>query len=158
MNLLILRILTLLAENLGNKSIINKFVNLINKVNKFASYYSNPLQKITNKIEDIYQWLNPFTYLDLIKKGHKREIQQILSQLEKDNNIKNREQFKKENYLNTNWQPLNSSWLDSGMFNITNKLTLTGNLTILIYTKTAKTRSFMVPMFILVFQLKFENY
>ncbi|PQM29732.1 hypothetical protein [Spiroplasma poulsonii] len=145
MNLLILRILTLLAENLGNKSIINKFVNLINKVNKFASYYSNPLQKITNKIEDIYQWLNPFTYLDLIKKGHKREIQQILSQLEKDNNIKNREQFKKENYLNTNWQPLNSSWLDSGMFNITNKLTLTGNLTILIYTKTAKHPKFYGP-------------
>ncbi|PQM30176.1 hypothetical protein [Spiroplasma poulsonii] len=145
MNLLILRILTLLAENLGNKSIINKFVNLINKVNKFASYYSNPLQKITNKIEDIYQWLNPFTYLDLIKKGHKREIQQILSQLEKDNNIKNREQFKKENYLNTNWQPLNSSWLDSGVFNITNKLTLTGNLTILIYTKTAKHPKFYGP-------------
>ncbi|WP_338991285.1 hypothetical protein [Spiroplasma endosymbiont of Seladonia tumulorum] len=138
MNLIILRVLTLLTENLGNKLVINKFVNLINKVNKFASYYSNPLQKITNKIEDIYQWLNPFTYLDLIKRGHKKEIQQILSQLEKDNNIKNREQFKNENYLNTNWQPLNSGWLDSGMFNITNKLTLTGNLTILIYTKTAK--------------------
>ncbi|PWF97499.1 hypothetical protein SMH99_00480 [Spiroplasma poulsonii] len=74
MNLLILRILTLLAENLGNKSIINKFVNLINKVNKFASYYSNPLQKITNKIEDIYQWLNPFTYLDLIKKVIKEKF------------------------------------------------------------------------------------
>ncbi|WP_277948770.1 hypothetical protein [Spiroplasma poulsonii] len=44
------------------------------------------------------------------------------------------------------------------MFNITNKLTLTGNLTILIYTKTAKHPNFMVPMFILVFQLKFENY
>ncbi|PQM30065.1 hypothetical protein [Spiroplasma poulsonii] len=79
MNLLILRILTLLAENLGNKSIINKFVNLINKVNKFASYYSNPLQKITNKIEDIYQWLNPFTYLDLIKKVIKRNSTNIKS-------------------------------------------------------------------------------
>ncbi|WP_253301247.1 hypothetical protein [Spiroplasma endosymbiont of Phyllotreta cruciferae] len=54
MNLLILRVLTLLAENLGNEHIINKFVNLINKVSKFASYYANPLQKITNKIEDIY--------------------------------------------------------------------------------------------------------
>ncbi|WP_253301651.1 hypothetical protein [Spiroplasma endosymbiont of Phyllotreta cruciferae] len=63
----------------------------------------------------------------------------------KENNIKNREQFKKENYLNTNWQPLNSSWLDSGMFNITNKLTLTGNLTILIYTKTAKHPKFYGP-------------
>lgn len=145
MNLLILRVLTLLSENLGNNLVINKFVNLINKVNKFASYYSNPLQKITNKVEDIYQWLNPFTYLDLIKKGHKKEIQQILSQLEKDNNIKNREKFKNENYLNTNWQPLNSSWLDSGMFNITNKLTLTGNLTILIYTKTAKHPKFYGP-------------
>ncbi|WP_277948787.1 hypothetical protein [Spiroplasma poulsonii] len=30
------------------------------------------------------------------------------------------------------------------MFNITNKLTLTGNLTILIYTKQQNTRSFMV--------------
>lgn len=145
MNLLILRVLTLLAENLGNEHIINKFVNLINKVNKFASYYADPLQKITNKIEDIYKWLNPYTYLDLIKKGHKKEIQQILNQLEKDNNIKNREQFKNENYLNTNWQPLNSSWLDSGMFNITNKLTLTGNLTILIYTKTAKHPKFYGP-------------
>ncbi|UXX42181.1 hypothetical protein [Spiroplasma phage MaM-2019a] len=145
MNLLILRILTLLAENLGNKTVVNKFVNLINKVNKFASYYANPLQKITSKIEDIYKWLDPFTYLYLIKKGHKKEIQQILSQLEKDNNIKNREQFKNENYLNTNWQPLNSSWLNSGMFNITNKLTLTGNLTILIYTKTAKHPKFYGP-------------
>ncbi len=145
MNLLILRILTLLAENLGNKTVVNKFVNLINKVNKFASYYANPLQKITSKIEDIYKWLDPFTYLDLIKKGHKKEIQQILSQLEKDNNIQNREQFKNENYLNTNWQPLNSSWLDSGMFNITNKLTLTGNLNILIYTKTAKHPKFYGP-------------
>ncbi len=145
MNLLILRVLTLLAENLGNNAVINKFVNLINKVNKFASYYANPLQKITNKIEDIYQWLDPFTYLDLIKKGYQKEIQQTLSKLEKDNNIKNREQFKNENYLNTNWQPLNSSWLDSGMFNITNKLTLTGNLTILIYTKTAKHPKFYGP-------------
>ncbi|WP_338955249.1 hypothetical protein [Spiroplasma endosymbiont of Polydrusus cervinus] len=146
MNLLILRVLTLLAENLGNKLIINKFVNLINKVNKFASYYANPFQNITNKIEDVYKWLNPYTYVDLIKKGHKKEIQQILSQLEKDNNIKNREQFKNENYLNTNWQSLNSSWLDSGMFNITNKLTLlTGNLTILIYTKTAKNPKFYGP-------------
>ncbi len=145
MNLLILRVLTLLAENLGNNAVINKFVNLINKVNKFTSYYSNPLQKITSKIEDIYKWLDPFTYVDLIKKGHQKEIQQILSQLEKDNNIKNREQFKNENYLNTNWQPLNSSWLDSGMFNITNKLTLTGNLTILIYTKTAKNPKFYGP-------------
>ncbi|WP_338956171.1 hypothetical protein [Spiroplasma endosymbiont of Polydrusus cervinus] len=145
MNLLILRILTLLTENLGNKPLINKFVNLINKVNKFASYYANPFQNITNKIEDIYQWLNPYTYLNLIKKDHKKEIQQILNKLEKDNNIKNREQFKKENYLNTNWQPLNSSWLNSGMFNITNKLTLTGNLTILIYTKTAKHPKFYGP-------------
>ncbi len=145
MNLLILRALTLLAENLGNNAVINKFVNLINKVNKFVSYYANPLQKITNKIEDIYQWLDPFTYLDLIKKGYQKEIQQTLSKLEKDNNIKNREQFKNENYLNTNWQPLNSSWLDSGMFNITNKLTLTGNLTILIYTKTAKHPKFYGP-------------
>ncbi|WP_227991462.1 hypothetical protein, partial [Spiroplasma poulsonii] len=40
---------------------------------------------------------------------------------------------------------LNSSWLDSGMFNITNKLTLTGNLTILIYTKTAKHPKFYGP-------------
>jgi hypothetical protein len=55
MNLIILRVLTLLTENLGNKLVINKFVNLINKVNKFASYYSNPLQKITSKIEDIYK-------------------------------------------------------------------------------------------------------
>ncbi len=145
MNLLILRVLNLLAENLGNNAVINKFVNLINKVNKFTSYYSNPLQKITNKVEDIYKWLDPFTYVDLIKKGRQKEIQQILSQLEKDNNIKNREQFKNENYLNTNWQPLNSSWLDSGMFNITNKLTLTGNLTILIYTKTAKHPKFYGP-------------
>ncbi|WP_253301087.1 hypothetical protein [Spiroplasma endosymbiont of Phyllotreta cruciferae] len=145
MNLLILRVLTLLAENLGNNAVINKFVNLINKVNKFASYYANPLQKITNKIEDIYQWLDPFTYLDLIKKGYQKEIKQTLSKLEKDNNIKNREQFKNENYLNTNWQPLNGSWLDSGMFNITNKLTLTGNLTILIYTKTAKHPKFYGP-------------
>ncbi len=145
MNLLILRVLTLLAENLGNNAVINKFVNLINKVNKFASYYANPLQKITSKIEDIYKWLDPFTYLDLIKKGYQKEIQQTLSKLEKDNNIKNREQFKNENYLNTNWQPLNSSWLDSGMFNITNKLTLTGNLTILIYTKTAKNPKFYGP-------------
>jgi len=145
MNLIILRVLTLLTENLGNKLVINKFVNLINKVNKFASYYSNPLQKITSKIEDIYKWLDPFTYVDLIKKGYQKEIQQTLSKLEKDNNIKNREQFKNENYLNTNWQPLNSSWLDSGMFNITNKLTLTGNLTILIYTKTAKNPKFYGP-------------
>ncbi|MBW3057632.1 MAG: hypothetical protein CXB60_00085 [Spiroplasma poulsonii] len=145
MNLLILRFLTLLADNLGNNVVINKFVNLINKVNKFASYYANPLQKITSKIEDIYQWLNPFTYVDLIKKGYQKEIQQILNQLEKDNNIKNKKQFKNENYLNTNWQPLNSSWLDSGMFNITNKLTLTGNLTILIYTKTAKHPKFYGP-------------
>ncbi|MFX4057871.1 MAG: hypothetical protein EHV01_006150, partial [Spiroplasma sp. hy2] len=97
MNLLILRVLTLLVSNLENKSLISKFVNLINKVNKFASYYANPLQKITNKVEYIYKWLDPFTYVDLIKKGHKKEIQQILSQLEKDNNIKNREQFKNEN-------------------------------------------------------------
>ncbi|UZQ29411.1 MAG: hypothetical protein OHM56_09520 [Spiroplasma phoeniceum] len=117
MNLLILQVLTLLAENLGNNLVINKFVNLINKVNKFTSYYANTLQKITNKIEDIYKWLGPFTYVDLIKKSHKKEIQQILSQLEKDNNIKNREQFKNENYINTNWQLLNSTWLNSGMFN-----------------------------------------
>ncbi len=78
MNLLILRVLTLLAENLGNNAVINKFVNLINKVNKFASYYANPLQKITNKIEDIYKWLDLFTYLDLIKKGYQKEIQQTL--------------------------------------------------------------------------------
>ncbi len=32
-----------------------------------------------------------------------------------------------------------------GMFNITNKLTLTGNLTILIYTKTAKHPKFYGP-------------
>jgi hypothetical protein len=31
------------------------------------------------------------------------------------------------------------------MFNITNKLTLTGNLTILIYTKTAKNPKFYGP-------------
>ncbi len=152
MNLLILRVLTLLVSNLENKPLISKFVNLINKVNqvknkvlKPINYVTDKYNKITNKVEDIYQWLNPFTYLDLIKKGHKKEIQQILSQLEKDNNIKNRKQFKNENYLNTKWQPLNSSWLDSGMFNITNKLTLTGNLTILIYTKTAKHPKFYGP-------------
>ncbi|UZQ31191.1 MAG: hypothetical protein OHM56_07035 [Spiroplasma phoeniceum] len=152
MNLLILRVLTLLVSNLENKPLISKFVNLINRVNKIQNkvlkpinYITDKYNKITNKVEDTYQWLNPFTYLDLIKKGHKKEIQQILSQLEKDNNIKNREQFKNENYLNTNWQPLNSSWLDSGMFNITNKLTLTGNLTILIYTKTAKHPKFYGP-------------
>ncbi|WP_348735677.1 hypothetical protein [Spiroplasma endosymbiont of Ammophila pubescens] len=109
MNLLILRVLTLLVSNLENKSLISKFVNLINRVNqvqnkilKPINYISDKYNKITNKVEDIYQWLNPFTYLDLIKKCHKKEIQQILSQLEKDNNIKNREQFKNENYLNTN--------------------------------------------------------
>ncbi|UNF62130.1 hypothetical protein [Spiroplasma poulsonii] len=48
MNLLILRVLTLLVSNLENKPLISKLVNLINKV-------YNPLQKITNKVEDIYQ-------------------------------------------------------------------------------------------------------
>ncbi|WP_338992557.1 hypothetical protein [Spiroplasma endosymbiont of Seladonia tumulorum] len=93
MNLLILRVLTLLVSNLENKPLISKFVNLINRVNqvknkilKPINYISDKYNKITNKVEDIYQWLNPFTYLDLIKKGHKKEIQQILSQLEKDNN------------------------------------------------------------------------
>ncbi|WP_425377806.1 hypothetical protein [Spiroplasma endosymbiont of Polydrusus pterygomalis] len=88
MNLLILRILTLLTENLGNKPLINKFVNLINRVNqvqnkvlKPINYVTDKYNKITNKIEDIYQRLNPYTYLNLIKKGHKKEIQQILSKL-----------------------------------------------------------------------------
>ena len=135
MNLLILRVITFLVENIENEEIVSKFTTLINKV---RSYYSNPLQKVSNKVEDIYQWLNPLTYADLIKKGYQKNIQQILNQLEKENNLKNKQQFKNENYINTSWQSLNSSWLDSCMFNITNKLTLTGNLTLLIYTKKAK--------------------
>ena len=135
MNLLILRVITFLVENIENEEIVSKFTTLINKV---RSYYSNPLQKVSNKVEDIYQWLNPLTYADLIKKGYQKNIQQILNQLEKENNLKNKQQFKNENYINTSWQSLNSSWLDSVMFNITNKLTLTGNLTLLIYTKKAK--------------------
>lgn len=135
MNLLILRVITFLVENIENEEIVSKFTILINKV---RSYYSNPLQKVSNKVEDIYQWLNPLTYADLIKKGYQKNIQQILNQLEKENNLKNKQQFKNENYINTSWQSLNSSWLDSCMFNITNKLTLTGNLTLLIYTKKAK--------------------
>ncbi|WP_342255622.1 hypothetical protein [Spiroplasma endosymbiont of Poecilobothrus nobilitatus] len=79
MNLLILRILTLLVTNLENKPLISKFVNLINRVNqvknnvlKPINYITSKYNKITNKVEDIYQRLNPFTYLDLIKKGHKK--------------------------------------------------------------------------------------
>ncbi len=101
MNLLILQVLTLLVSNLKNKPLISKFVNLINRVNqvknkvlKPINYITDKYNKITNKVKDIYQWLNPFTYLDLIKKGHKKEIKQILSQLEKYNNIKNREKLK----------------------------------------------------------------
>ncbi len=97
MNLLILWFLTLLVSNLENKPLISKFVNLINRFNqvknkvlKTINHIADKYNKITNKVEDIYQWLNPFTYLDLIKKSHKKENQQILSQLEKDNNIKNK--------------------------------------------------------------------
>ncbi|AHI58034.1 hypothetical protein P344_03460 [Spiroplasma mirum ATCC 29335] len=135
MNLLILRIITFLVENIENQEIVSKFTTLINKA---RSYYSNPLQKVSSKVEDIYQWLNPLTYVNLIKKGHQKQIQQILNELEKENNLKNKKQFENENYINTSWQSLNSSWLDSGLFNITNKLTLTGNLILLIYTKKAK--------------------
>lgn len=142
MNLLILRIITFLVENIENQEIVSKFTTLINKA---RSYYSNPLQKVSNKVEDIYQWLNPLTYVNLIKKGHQKQIQQILNQLEKENNFKNKQQFKNENYINTSWQFLNSSWLDSGMFNITNKLTLIGNLTLLIYTKKAKNPKWYGP-------------
>ncbi|PQP78030.1 hypothetical protein C6B38_08725, partial [Spiroplasma sp. ChiS] len=84
MNLLILRILTLLVSNLENKPLISKFVNLINRVNQIKQTVLKPIEyttgkykKITNKVEDIYQWLDPFTYLNLIKKGYKKEIQQI---------------------------------------------------------------------------------
>ncbi len=79
MNLLILRVLTLLITNLENKTLISKFVNLINKVNqvqnkvlKPINYITDKYNKITNKVEDIYQWLNHFTYLDLIKKVIKK--------------------------------------------------------------------------------------
>ena len=117
MNLLILRVITFLVENIENEEIVSKFTTLINKV---RTYYSNPLQKVSNKVEDIYQWLNPLTYADLIKKGYQKNIQQILNQLEKENNLKNKQQFKNENYINTSWQSLNSSWLDSGNDNNTN--------------------------------------
>ncbi|UZQ30104.1 MAG: hypothetical protein OHM56_00630 [Spiroplasma phoeniceum] len=80
MNLLILRVLTLLVSNLENKPLISKFVNLINRVNKIQNkvlkpinYITDKYNKITNKVEDIYQWLNPFTYLDLIKKVIKKK-------------------------------------------------------------------------------------
>ncbi|RUP71475.1 hypothetical protein D6D54_09360, partial [Spiroplasma poulsonii] len=69
MNLLILRVLTLLVSNLENKPLISKFVNLINRVNQIkqtvlkpVNYVTSKYNKITNKVEDIYQWLNPFTY------------------------------------------------------------------------------------------------
>ncbi len=82
MNLLILWVLTLLVSNLENKPLIIKFVNLINRVNqvknkvlKPINYITDKYNKITNKVEDIYRRLNPFTYLDLIKKVHKKEIQ-----------------------------------------------------------------------------------
>ncbi|RUP70412.1 hypothetical protein D6D54_09745, partial [Spiroplasma poulsonii] len=68
-NLLILRVLTLLVSNLENKPLISKFVNLINRVNqvqnkvlKPINYITDKYNKITSKVEDIYQWLNPFTY------------------------------------------------------------------------------------------------
>lgn len=80
MNLLILRVLTLLVSNLENKPLISKFVKLINRVNqvqnkvlKPINYVADKYNKITNKVEDIYQWLNPFTYLDLIKKVIKKK-------------------------------------------------------------------------------------
>ncbi len=76
---------------------ISKFVNLINIVNqvqnkvlKPINYITDKYNKITSKVQNIYRRLNQFTYFDLIKKGHKKEIQQILNQLEKDNNIQNR--------------------------------------------------------------------
>ncbi len=81
MNLLILWGLTLLVINLENKPLISKFINLINKVNRVQNkvlksiiYITDKYNKITNKVEEIYRRLNPFTYLDLIKKGHKKEI------------------------------------------------------------------------------------
>ncbi len=80
MNLLILRVLTLLVNNLENKPLISKFVNLINRVNqvqnkvlKPINYIADKYNKIKNKVEDIYQWLNYFTYLDLIKKVIKKK-------------------------------------------------------------------------------------
>ncbi|WP_374696532.1 hypothetical protein [Spiroplasma endosymbiont of Polydrusus formosus] len=66
MNLLKLRVLTLLVSNLENKPLISKFVNLINSVNQVKNkvlksiyYITDKYNKITNKIEDIYKWLNP---------------------------------------------------------------------------------------------------
>ncbi|UNF61305.1 hypothetical protein [Spiroplasma poulsonii] len=61
MNLLILRVLTLLVSNLENKPLISKFVNLINRVNQIQNKVLKPINyiidkynKITSKVEDIY--------------------------------------------------------------------------------------------------------
>ncbi|UZQ30366.1 MAG: hypothetical protein OHM56_02160 [Spiroplasma phoeniceum] len=49
MNLLILRVLTLLVSNLENKPLISKFVNLINRVNKIQNKVLKPINYITDK-------------------------------------------------------------------------------------------------------------
>ncbi|WP_419335035.1 hypothetical protein [Spiroplasma endosymbiont of Sarcophaga variegata] len=43
MNLLILRVLTLLVSNLENKPLISKFVNLINRVNQVQNKILKPI-------------------------------------------------------------------------------------------------------------------
>ncbi|RUO85842.1 hypothetical protein [Spiroplasma endosymbiont of Megaselia nigra] len=94
MNLLILRVLNLLVANLENKPLISKFVNLINRVNTIKTNINHPLnyfnekfkknenyrklnskyEKVKDTVLDIYQWLNPFTCLDLIKKVIKKKF------------------------------------------------------------------------------------
>ncbi|UZQ30847.1 MAG: hypothetical protein OHM56_04905 [Spiroplasma phoeniceum] len=134
------KLLTLITSILENPKIALIIIKLLEKYGNYKiKAILQSIKDIEHQLSQIQYYLNPNILSDLLAKIPKNlEIQlKDIGFLDKN---KYKEIVKSLTPIESNWTILSSSWCKKGLFQITNKQKLIGNLTILIQSDNDKQR------------------
>ncbi|QIA67096.1 hypothetical protein [Spiroplasma citri] len=93
------------------------------------------IKKETSQFKKLYNWTDPRNILQYLKKATKQEINSLLDKIEKRSLEQGKNLFNEQYQDSKEWVNIQSSWIKYGKFEMTNKITNTGNATFLFQPK-----------------------
>lgn len=93
------------------------------------------IKKDVSQFRKLYNWTDPRKILQYLKKATKQEINSLLDKIEKRSLEQGKDLFNEQYKDSKEWVQLQSSWMKYGKFELTNKITNTGNTTFLFQPK-----------------------
>ncbi|WP_338991010.1 hypothetical protein [Spiroplasma endosymbiont of Seladonia tumulorum] len=152
------KLLTLITSILENIKIALRIIKLLEKYgNSKIKAILQSIKDIKHQLAQIQYYLNPNILSDLLAKIPKNLEIQLFKDISFLDKNKYKEIVKSLTPTESNWTILSSSWCKKGLFQITNKQKLIGNLTILIQSDNDKQRRDMDLIHIQKYIFKYDK-